>query len=103
MFMEYDGLMKKCKCPLLVCAGYSAGAEAATHAMSHVFEEEGPDGILLIDATKAFNQMNRAVAMHNFWITFINTCRSPSRLFIRGGGEILWLESTTQGNPLAMS
>ena len=36
--------------PLQVCAGHNAGAEAATHAMSQVFEEEGTHGILLIDA-----------------------------------------------------
>ena len=34
--------------------------EAAIHAMNQVFNEEGADGVLLIDATKAFNQMNRA-------------------------------------------
>ena len=75
--------------PLQVSAGYSAGAEAAIHAMSHVFEEEGTEGILLIDATNAFNKMNKAVAMHNLRVTcnkismyIINTYRSPSRLFI---------------------
>ena len=47
--------------PLQVCAGHSAGAEAAIHTMSQVFDEEETDGILLIDATNAFNQMSRAV------------------------------------------
>jgi frataxin-like iron-binding protein CyaY len=77
--------------------------------MSHGFDEEGTDGILLIDATNAFNQMNRAVAMHNLQLTcnkmsmyIINTYRSPSRLFICGGGEILSQEGTTQGDRLAM-
>ena len=32
--------------PLQVCAGHSAGSEAAIHAISQVFEEEGTDGIL---------------------------------------------------------
>ena len=32
----------------------------------------------------------------------INTHRSPSRLFICGGGEILSQEGTTQGDSLAM-
>ena len=92
-----------------VCAGHSAGSEAAIHAMSQVFEEEGTDGILLIDASNAFNQMNRSVALHNIQITckemslyIVNTYRSPSRLSICGGGEILSQEGATQGDPLAM-
>lgn len=32
----------------------------------------------------------------------MNTDSDPSRLFIRGGGDILSLEGTTQGDPLAM-
>ena len=67
------------------------------------------DGVLLIDATNAFNQMNREVAMHNIRIIckeialyIINTYRSPSRLLISGGGEISSQEGTTQGDPLAM-
>ena len=74
-----------------------------------MFNEEGADGILLIDATNAFNQMNRAMAMHNIRITckeialyIINTFRSSSRLLISGGGEISSQEGTTQGDPLAM-
>ena len=83
--------------------------EAAIHAMSQVFEEEGTDGILLIDASNAFNQMNRSAALHNIQIMckemalyVINTYRSPSRLFICGEGGILSQEVTTQGDPLAM-
>ena len=87
--------IKEAAGPLQVCAGHSAGSEAATHAMSQVFVEEGTDGILLIDASNAFNQMNRSVALHNIQITckgmslyIINTYRSPSRFFICGGGKI---------------
>ena len=53
--------------------------------------------------------MNRSIALHNIQVTFkekllyiINTYRSPSRLFICGGGEILSQEGTTQGDPLAL-
>ena len=53
--------------------------------------------------------MNRSAALHNIQIMckemalyVINTYRSPSRLFICGGGEILSQEVTTQGDPLAM-
>ena len=95
--------------PLQTCSGHSAGAEAAIHGMRAIFEEEGTDAVLLIDASNAFNQMNRKVAMHNIRITcpemsvyIINTYRNPSRLFISGGGEISSQEGTTQGDPLAM-
>ena len=101
--------IKEAAGPLQVCAGHNAGAEAAIHAMSQVFEEEGTDGILLIDASNAFNQMNRSAVLHNIEISckemalyVINTYRIPSRLFICGGGEILPQEGTTQGDPPAM-
>ena len=54
---------------LQVCSGRSAGSEASIHAMSQVFVEERTDGILLTDASHAFNQMNRSVALHNIQIT----------------------------------
>ena len=101
--------IKEAAGPLQVCAGHSAGSEAAMHTMSQVFVEEGTDGILLIDAIKAFNQMNRSVALHNIQITckemslyISNTYRSPSWLYICRGGEIFSQEGTTQGDPLAM-
>ena len=53
--------------------------------------------------------MNRSLVLHNTQITckemslyIINTHRSPSRLFICGGCQILSQEDTTQGDPLAM-
>ena len=49
--------IKQAAGPLQVCARHSAGAEAAIHEMGLVFAEEGVDGILLIDASNAFNQM----------------------------------------------
>ena len=102
--------IKEAAGPLQVCAGHSAGAEAGIHAMSQVFDEEGTNGVLLIDASNAFNRMNRAAAMHNIRITckeielyVINTYRSPSRFFISVGGELLSQEGSTQGDPMAMS
>lgn len=47
------GGIKEAAGPLQVCAGHNAGAEAVIQAMSQVFEEEGIDGILLIDASNA--------------------------------------------------
>ena len=63
-----------------------------------------------MDASNAFNRLNRHVALHNIQITapliapvLINTYRVPSRLFMTGGGEIVSQEGTTQGDPLAMA
>ena len=87
--------IKQAAGPMQVCAGHSAVAEADILAMGLVFAEEGVDGILLIDTSNSFNQMNRSVAILNIQITckemslyIINTFRSPSRLFTGGGGEI---------------
>ena len=93
---------------LQLCAGQKSGSEAAMHA---IFEADETDGILLIDATNAFNSLNRAAALHNIRILCpiisvfaINTYRIPARLFITstGGKEILSAEGTTQGDPLSM-
>ena len=101
--------IKEAAGPLQTCAGHGAGAEAAIHAMKEIYENEATDAVLLIDATNAFNCMNRSVALHNIQIIcpaiatyVINTYRSPSRLFVAGGMEIKSQEGTTQGDPLAM-
>ena len=95
--------------PLQVCAGNRAGSEAAINSTSQGFAEEGSHGILLIDASNTFNQMNRSVALHNIQIIckemslyIINTYRCPWRLLICGGDEILPQEGRTQGDPLTM-
>lgn len=63
-----------------------------------------------MDASNAFNALNRAAALHNVRISCptiatyaINTYRLPARLFILGGKELTSAEGTTQGDPLAMS
>ena len=105
--MEQD--IKEAAGPIQVCVGHQAGPEVAIHAMETIFQEDHTEGILLIDASNAFNSMNKAVALHNIQITctrtytvLINTYRSPSRLFIAGGGELMSREGPTQGDPLAM-
>ena len=95
--------------PLQVASGIKGGAEAAIHAMSDIFHAEATDAVILVDASNAFNRLNRMAALHNiryichpFSQAIINTYRVPARLFITGGGEIKSLEGTTQGDPLAM-
>ena len=47
---------------LQTCGGQQAGVEAAIHAMHNVYSEDKCEAILLVDATNAFNSLNREVA-----------------------------------------
>ncbi len=92
-----------------LCAGQSAGAEAAIHAVSDLFNQDDTEAALFVDASNAFNSLNRSATMHNVRILcpslsifLINIYRMPSRLFVTNGGEIRSCEGTTQGDPLGM-
>ena len=95
--------------PLQLCAGQTAGSEAAIHAMSQIFDDAGSDAVLLVDARNAFNCLNRRTALHNIRVLcpaiapyLINTYRRNAALFV--GGDVLQsMEGTTQGDPLAMA
>ena len=90
-----------------LCAGQTAGTEAAVHATRELFAQPDSEGVLLVDAANAFNNINRQVALHNIQqlcpsITTVltNTYRSRTALFI--DGEMLYSdEGTTQGDPFA--
>ena len=101
---------------LQVCAGHQAGGEAAIHAMRETYEQEECEAVLLVDASNAFNSINRKATLHNIKIkcpslaTYIeNTYKQPANLFIinnnnsRGGEVIQSMEGTTQGDPVAMA
>ena len=96
--------------PLQVCAGQDGGCEAAVHAMRQFFAEEEVQGALLVDASNAFNTINRHAALLNIksicpslYQILLNTYRAPIRCIISGDGEITSSEGTTQGDPLAMA
>ena len=96
--------------PLQLCAGQQAGCEAAVHAMNDIFQEEQTDAILLVDASNAFNSINRKAMLHNIpyicppmGIYAYNSYITPSRLFVQGGKEITSSEGTTQGDSFAMA
>ena len=96
--------------PLQVCAGQESGCEAAIHAMRQTFTDMDSGGALLIDASNAFNSMNRQAALHNISIicpsfaqVLCNTYKAPVRCVIQGEGEVSSSEGTTQGDPLAMA
>ena len=94
---------------LQVCAGQDAGCEAAVHAIHRIFDQEESEAVLLVDASNAFNSVNRKVFLHNVKVicpsisTFVENCyQAPSRLFVIGGVELKSSERTTQGDPIAM-
>ena len=93
-------------CYLLKC---KAGCEAAVHAMSMIFAEDETDALLFVDASNAFNSINRKVMLHNIqyicpsmYVYTYNCYSVTSRLFVQGGKEIESAEGTTQGDPIAM-
>ena len=95
---------------LQVCAGLKSGGEAAIHTMRSIFDADETDAVLLIDASNAFNALNRAAALHNIQVLcptlatyMINTYRQPARLFITGDEELISAEGTTQGDALSMT
>ena len=94
--------------PLQVCAGHLAGCEAAVHSMRQVFESPQSEAVILVDASNAFNSLNRQAALRNIHYlcpslskVLINTYREDIQLFI-DGDTLFSQEGTTQGDPLAM-
>ena len=95
---------------LQLCAGQPSGCEAIIHAVRTIFEADECDAVILVDASNAFNALNRKAMLHNIGIicpvlrVFAVNCYSVSaRLFVIGGKEIRSKEGTTQGDPIAMA
>ena len=92
-----------------LCTGQIAGAEAAVHTVSLLFDDESSEATLLIDASNAFNNLNRQVTLRNFLsicpalaTVAINLYRDSSSLFI-DGECLLSKEGVMQRDPLAMA
>ena len=97
-----------CGGSLQFCTGIKSGCEAAAHSMNEIYKQIDTDGVLLVDASNAFNALNRASLLHNVryicpsMATYIRNCYgTPARLFV-GGQEVESAEGTTQGDPTAM-
>ena len=54
--------------PLQLCAGQPAGCEAAIHAMRAVFDSPDAEAVLQVDASNAFNCLNRQAALRNIFV-----------------------------------
>ena len=94
---------------LQLCAGQPAGCEAAVHAMRTLFAETDAEAVLLVDASNAFNRLNRRLTLLNLMALCpalapiaINTYHDPANLFV-SGEVLLSLEGTTQGDTLSMA
>ena len=91
------------------CSGCPAGLQAAVHAVQQMYGQQETEGLLLVDATNAFNSLNRRAALHyvRYLCPALSTClhncyNTPSMLFVSRGGELASQEGTTQGDPLSM-
>ena len=91
-----------------LCAGQDGGCEAAVHAMRLIFADDNCEAALLVDASNAFNLLNRKVALHNASLLcpslakiLHNVYQDNTSLYV-DGETILSNEGTTQGDPLAM-
>jgi hypothetical protein len=101
-----------------LAVGVPGGTEAATHAMSELYNEmigieAGSYGMLMVDASNAFNAGNRYVALWNARILWprcarflFNTYRGFAFLFLQETDDtsviLLSREGVTQGDPLSM-
>ncbi|KAL5266928.1 hypothetical protein ACHWQZ_G004092 [Mnemiopsis leidyi] len=98
--------------PIQTCGGIKGGVEAAVHGLRSIWEESGTEAIILVDASNAFNCLNRKVGLQNTGIlcpelyTYLcNTYSIPSDLYVTGGNglKIKSNEGTTQGDTTAMA
>ena len=76
------------------------------HAVRSCFNDKSTEGVLLVDATNAFNSLNRNAALLNIChlcpalpTIVINCCRESVNLFV-GRISLKSQEGTKQGNPL---
>ncbi|XP_019860066.1 PREDICTED: uncharacterized protein LOC109588333 [Amphimedon queenslandica] len=85
---------------LQLCAGQTLGIEAAIHAVHSIFSAVESEAILLVDASNAFNSLNRQVALRNvrhlcppIATVLINTYRVSSELLV--DNQVLWSREGT--------
>jgi len=97
-----------------LCAGLQCGIEGAIHAMNELFDTNKPNssgwGVLLIDASNAFNSLS-CISMlfhvctlwhHRVRFVFNTYCGWPVLVVCGMSDYILSKEGVTQGDPLSM-
>ena len=78
--------------PLQVCAGQEGGCEAAIHAMREFSEKEKIHGALLVDASNAFNTINRHAVLNNIKSICMPTSVPDTCEYTQGSNQMhhLW-------------
>ena len=97
-----------------LCGGMKCGIEGAVHVVADLFEDNHSlptgRGVLLVDASNAFNSLNRAALLGDVRILWprcsrfvFNTYCGWAPLIVRGSEELLFSrEGVTQGDPLSI-
>ena len=96
-----------------LCGGVRSGIEGAIHAMTSLFLQHGATsgwGVLLVDASNAFNTLNHVALLWNVRILLphysrfvFNTYQGWATLVVRSSNEHLYsMDGVTQGDPLSM-
>ena len=82
--------------PLQTCAGHESSVKAAVHAMQKIHFNEDTEGILLVDASNAFNSLNRIAALHNIqqtcpsiWYVLQNTYQASVPFICKRGRNFM--------------
>ena len=90
-----------------LCAGHTAGVEAAVHTVQELFSDQITEAVLMVNAKNAFNSLNRITALHNVQAlcpslatVLMNCYQSTTDLFI-DNNIIPYQEGTTQEDPFA--
>ena len=96
-----------------LCSGLRAGIEGGVHAVSELFESHSDEGwgVLMVDASNAFNSLNRLAVLWNSRVLWprcsrflFNTYRGWAPLVLKGSPYSLLYskEGVTQGDPLSI-
>ena len=100
---------------LQVCVGQQGGCEAAIHAMREIYEEPECEAVLMVDASNAFNTLNRRATIQNIKVKcpifakyVENTFKEPAKLYVSDkkttrSQVIVSDEGTIQGDPISMA
>ena len=107
--IEFD--VMKAVAPAQLCVGVPSACEIGVHAVRKAFGEcPGVEGVLCVDASIAFNSLNRQAALHNIprvcpvaGQVFANCYSAAICLYLEDDKRVLSVEGTCQGDPLAMA